>query len=99
MSKYPRKRDDNEKEIIAALRARGASVQQIDAAGVPDLLVGLDGVTHLLEVKQHHGKAFAHAKKSASGLLPSQDKWWSTWKGREPMVVTTPVEALQAVGL
>ena len=51
MSKHTKraaKRDDNEKEIIQALRAAGAFVQALSEI---DLLVGHRGAWHLIEVK------------------------------------------------
>lgn len=94
MSRFARKRDDNERDIVAALRCYGASVQALDAKGAPDLLVGYQGVTLLLEVKQHHGKAQTHGKRTESGLLPTQDEWWRSWRGLRPVVVTTAAEAI-----
>ena len=42
------KRDDNEREIVQALRAAGAFVQALSSI---DLLVGHRGAWHLIEVK------------------------------------------------
>lgn len=96
--KYARKRDANERVIIDALRAAGASVQQLDVAGVPDLLVGYQGRNVLLEVKQSHGVPKAGGRRSDDGLLASQRSWWAHWMGAPPVVVTTAVEALAAIG-
>lgn len=92
-----KRRDTCEKAIIQALRDAGASVSQLDGTGLPDLLVGYRGRTFLLEAKDDHGKFKIGGKKSASGLRESQEKWWSTWKGAAPVVVTTPAEALSAI--
>lgn len=81
-----------------ALRAVGASVTQLDAKGAPDLLVGFGGLTFLLEAKDEHGKFKQHGKKSADGLRDSQREWWAAWNGWPPVVVTTPEEALCAIG-
>lgn len=99
MSRWARKRDVNERDIVTALRCMGASVQQLDAKGCPDLLVGWEGVTLLMEVKQHHGMAKAGGKRTDSGLLPSQDEWWRTWRGLRPVVVTTAEEAVAVLKL
>lgn len=99
MHQYPSRRDKNEKPIIAALRAVGASVQQLNETGCPDLLVGIGGKMFLIEVKQEHGKAEAHGKKTESGLRPSQEKWWAEWKGPTPVIATTSTEALKAIGV
>jgi hypothetical protein len=97
VSRWARKRDDNERDIVAALRCFGASVQPLDAKGAPDLLVGYEGVTLLMEVKQRHGQAKVDGKKTASGLLETQEAWWSTWRGLRPVVVTTAEEAIAAI--
>ena len=96
--RYPRKRDNNERSIIDALKAYGVSVQQLDGAGVPDLLCGIGGRNTLLEVKQAHGKAKVGGKKTEDGLLDSQRKWFAAWRGAPPIVVTTPAEAIDALG-
>lgn len=98
MSKWPRRRDDNEKPIVEALRAAGASVEQLDGKGWPDLLVGFDGRTYLVEVKAEHGKPGKGMKRNESGLRESQERWWSTWRGAVPTIATTPAEALSAIG-
>lgn len=98
MPKYPRRRDDNERAIVDALRAAGATVQAIDATGVPDLLVGYNGVTYLVEVKQAHGQAGVGMRKTASGLRDSQEAWFAMWRGLTPAIATTPAEALAAIG-
>ena len=96
--KYARRRDANEALIIAALQAVGASVQQLDGDGLPDLLVGRAGENYLLEVKQEHGKAGVGMKRTKSGLRDSQEKWLVAWKGGRVVVVTNADEALRAVG-
>jgi len=96
--RFARNRDANERDIVRALRAAGATVQQLDATGVPDLLVGWRGETLLLEVKPEHGKAERHGKRTATGLRGTQELWWASWRGRPPVVVTTPEEALAVLG-
>ena len=99
MSKFARRRDANEAAIIKALKSHGVTVTQMDGKGVPDLLIGHGGVTYIVEVKQAHGRAGAGAKRSESGLLETQEAWWSAWQGRRPVVVTTAEEALAVVGI
>ncbi len=101
--KYPKRRDRNERAIVDALRAYGASVTQIDAAGVPDLLVGFAGRTYLLEVKidESRGKLGGSTRPGEGGngtLTAAQIKWWAAWKGDPPTVVRTVAEALAAIG-
>jgi hypothetical protein len=93
------RRDANEAEIIAALRAVGATVQQLSGEDVPDLLVGFRGVDHLMEIKRPLGPRGGHAEgiKHVS-LTPDQAKWHAAWRGRPPVVVRTVDEALAAIG-
>ena len=96
--KYAKRRDSNEPLIIAALQAVGASVQQLDGDGVPDLLCGRAGVTYLIEVKAEHGRAGIGMKRTESGLRESQERWHRAWQGAPVHVVTNTDEALRAVG-
>ena len=81
------RRDLNEREVIVALKAVGASVVQISETGAPDLLVGFRGQTHLLECKGMKGK-----------LTDDQLRWHKAWEGRQVSVVRTVEEALQLIG-
>jgi len=105
MRAHARMRDGNEKEIIKALRAAGASVTPLNGAGVPDLLVGYDGATFLLEVKlpvSSSGKTTGGASRPASGgngvLTEAQLKWWHDWRGLPAAIVTDKQSALVAIG-
>lgn len=64
------KRDGNEGEIIKALRDAGATVQQLSAEGVPDLLVGYKTNNILMEIKM-----------PGAGLTEPQEKWHQLWRG------------------
>ena len=81
------KRDANEPEIITALRAVGAVVWQVSEKGVPDLVVGYEGATFLLEVKA-----------PGKWLTPDQKDVHAAWKGGHIFVVETPAQALRAIG-
>ena len=100
--RYPRKRDDNEKDIVQALRDVGATVSHLDDSGVPDLLVGYQGKTYLLEVKLPTKKdGTGHSNKSKGGegeLTESQVKWWKVWSGTPAAIVHSADEALKAIG-
>lgn len=87
--------DDNQPDIVKALRSVGASVTSLAAVGdgVPDLLVGYRRETHLLEVKDG-AKA-----KSAQRLTEAQVDWHATWTGRPAVIVRTVDEALAAIGI
>lgn len=87
--------DSNHGHIVDALRRAGATVHSLAGLGdgAPDLLVGFRGDTHLFEVKDG-GKSPSRRK-----LRPSQKRWHLAWKGSPVVVVTTPHEALAAIGL
>lgn len=108
-----RQRDVNEAEIVRALEAIGATVTRLNEAGVPDLLVGYQGKTKLLEVKRplgpEGGRQRGGAHKQNQGgdgiLTEAQVKWWRgdgkkrpPWQGDPPVIVTTWREALDAIG-
>lgn len=96
--KFARKRDANERAIITAMEAMGASVAQLEGAGVPDLLVSFDGVMHLVEVKDvkpgakrvHKGK---HDDTEHPELTPAQVTWWKKWRGEQPSIIKNVDEA------
>jgi hypothetical protein len=86
-----RRVDQNQQQIIDALRQSGASVQVLSAfgKGVPDLLVGI--LTHkgralnvLLEVKNPLGRC---------DLTEAEERWIKTWRG-QVAICRTPEEAL-----
>jgi hypothetical protein len=51
-----KRRDANEKAIVAALRAVGAEVWHLSGSGLPDILVRYRGALHAAEVKTRTGK-------------------------------------------
>ena len=85
--------DANAPAIVTALRAAGATVRVIvQGTGLPDLLVGYEGKTFLLEVKD--GKKPPSARK----LTPDEQKFFDEWKGGPCLIVTSVEEALRAIG-
>lgn len=91
-----RKRDENEPDIVDAMKARGCSVTRLDGDGVPDLVVGLNGSTMLVEVKKpltNTGKLQSGTHRNSSGgrgdLTAAQAKWWDEWRGESPVIVRT----------
>ena len=82
MRHYGAKRDENEVEIVNALRAIGASVAHLSSKGIPDLLVSFKNKLFLMEVKKKNGK-----------LTPEQVKFHENWKG-EIHIVRTVDEAI-----
>lgn len=85
--------DDNQPEIVKALRSVGATVEHLHrvGGGCPDLLVGWRGVNTLIEVKD------GNKCPSERALSPGQQDWHDAWKGQVAKVETVD-EALQAIG-
>lgn len=93
--------DENQRTIVRALEAFGASVQLLHAVGggCPDLLVGYRGNNWLLEVK-NPATRYGQGKKggaTAEATKRSQLRWHLTWRGRV-CTVRTVDEALQTIG-
>ncbi len=76
--------DDNQRQIVAALRRAGCTVQSLAAIGkgCPDLLVGLCGVNLLVEVKD---PAKVPSKQQ---LTADQVAWHDKWDGQVAIVRT-----------
>jgi hypothetical protein len=87
--------DANQEQVVEALRAVGASVQTLAAIGkgVPDLLVGYQGKTLLLEVKD------GNKSPSKRRLTEDQLKWRGAWRGGPLAVVDGPDAALRILGV
>ena len=87
--------DANQDQIVTALRAAGATVQSLAAVGkgVPDLLVGFQSQTLLLEVKD------GNKPPSQRKLTEDQLKWHGAWKGGPLAVVDSPDAALRMLGV
>lgn len=84
--------DENQSDIVAALRAIGATVRVISQGdGIPDLLVGFRGQTFLLEVKD------GRKPPSARKLTPAEQKFFDEWRGGTLVIVNTVDEAIAAV--
>ena len=84
------KTDDNQQEIIDALRAIGASVQDLSkvGGGCPDLACGFRGQVFMLEIKNPDTKG---------KLSTNQKVWHKNWHG-QVAVVRTVEEAFRAIG-
>lgn len=87
--------DDNQPEIVQALRKLGCSVQLLHAvgAGCPDLLVGWQGNSFLIEVKDGNKPPSARKKTDAQVI------WHDAWRGSPVAVVCNIREALEAIGI
>lgn len=81
--------DNNQAEIVEALRQAGASVLVLSRVGqgCADLAAGIRGMTFFLEVKTDKGE-----------LTPAEKKFMEQWRGHYA-IVRTPEEALRAIGL
>ena len=86
--------DENQVEIVKALRKAGASVTHLHAVGqgCPDLMVGFRGRNYALEVKD------GRKPPSARGLTDAQIRWHALWRGHV-QIVNNVDEALAAIGV
>jgi Holliday junction resolvase len=84
--------DDNQTEIVKTFRALGCSVQSIAMVGkgCPDLLVGRDGWTVPVEVKD------GSKSPSQRKLTDLEEYWKLNWKGSYALV-ESPEQAHQLV--
>jgi Holliday junction resolvase len=90
MSKYARRVDENQGDIVKALRACGATVRVITQGdGIPDLLVGYKGYTILMEVKD------GNKPPSARKLTDAENEFFEKWTGGTLVVVNSVEEALE----
>ena len=83
MTRRASRLDDNHGEIVTALRSvAGVSVCSLAGLGdgVPDLLIGANGRTYLVEVKD--GEKYP----SARTLTPDQRTWIRKWTG-SPVII------------
>jgi len=73
-----KKVDNNQTQVVKALRDLGATVQHLHAVGkgCPDIIVGFKGKNLLLEIKDGDKKV----------LTPDQVNWHKLWKGQVNVV-------------
>lgn len=92
--RYGSKVDRNQTEIVAALRAVGASVQHLHnvAGGCPDIAVGYKGKTYMMEIKD------GSLPPSGQKLTPAQEVWHRDWQGHAA-IVNSPEAALAVIGV
>ncbi len=69
-----RRRDANEKAIVAGLRALGAHVTPISGVGAPDVLVAFRGRLYAFEVKSVKGTRTAAQELSQWPIVRSMDE-------------------------
>lgn len=96
MSRFARQVDDNQAEVVEALRGAGAFVKHLFTVGrgVPDLLVGHRGRWSLFEVKD------GSKPPSARALTPTEHDWHARAKqlGLPVFVASSPSEAVALLG-
>lgn len=94
MSLYARKVDDNQPEVVAALRAAGVKVDprlSRIGGGMLDLLCGYRGVFSIVEVKD------GRKPPSKRALTPAEKDWIDEWAGFPVYVVESAEEAVRVV--
>jgi hypothetical protein len=88
MRKYG-KRDRNHSDVVARYRELGASVLDLGdvGKGAPDLCVGIDGISDLVEIKFEKGT-----------LTDDQQIFHAAWKGSPVVIVRTHTDVVIHVG-
>ena len=82
--------DENQAEIVKALRKAGATVRIItQGEGIPDLLVGFKGETMLFEVKD------GDKPPSARTLTKMEQDFFHEWRGGICAIVESVDDALR----
>ena len=82
--------DSNQHEIVESLLLTpGVIVHSLAgvANGVPDLLIGAQGVTHLVEIKD------GEKPPSHRSFTPDQQRWIARWTGSAVVVLTSATQA------
>jgi Holliday junction resolvase len=89
MSKYAKRVDTNQKEIVKVLRDLGCSVVHMHEAGrgIPDLLVGKDDITYLVEIK----------RDAKASYTPAQIEFQDNWKGAKVVRINNIDDAIDFV--
>ena len=92
MSRYARRVDDNQREIVKGLMKIGCLVHDTSDAGkgFPDLVAGYKGKLFLLEIKD------GNKSPSRQKLTPVQEEFHRLWHGYVT-VVNSLEEAINAV--
>jgi len=92
MKRPPRDhRDDNDAELTAHYRAKGASVVHLPiGGGAPDKLIGYLGVTELAEFKRPAGPKGGTNMRNVS---KKQKDWSLVWNGSLPWIIRTTKHA------
>ena len=86
---FAKRTDKNQQEIMDAMRKMGASVTDLSKVGkgCPDLLVGINQKTALVEIKS----------SSKAKYTIHQEKWLETWKGGTVARIDSIDSAIQLI--
>lgn len=86
----PARRDGTQQEVVDTFIALGCSVVDMAACGVPDfpdLVVGVIGITHLVEVKDQS------TRYGRAGLSEGQSRFARDWRGSKVWLCHNALEA------
>jgi len=90
--RYANRIDANQNAIVETLRECGATVRIVcQGDGIPDLLVGYQGYTILMEVKD------GNKPPSARTLTPAEQKFFDEWRGGMVVIVNSVEEAIDVL--
>lgn len=89
-NRYAKKADRNQPAIVALMKEVGATVQHTHhlGQGFPDLVVGYQGRTYLVEIKTEDGD-----------LTPREAEWHEWWKGEKVWIIRREIEVLEMFGI
>lgn len=80
-----RRKDNNQRAIVDALRSAGATVEVLDPP-LPDLLIGWRGRNLLAEVKNPETRYGRGKTDNAAQTQEHQREWREAWKGKAHLV-------------
>lgn len=88
------RKDINHEQVVRELRQLGATVLETHQLGsdAPDLIVGFQGITALVEVKPE-GKAYTPDAREKARLVRQVD-YLSAWRGGPAFVATSTEQVL-----
>ena len=86
---YAKRVDTNQKEIVAVFRKMDCTVLHLhtQGQGCPDLAVGIDGKTYLVEIKKDEKSKFTEA----------QIKFMTEWRGAPVVRINSAQDAIAFV--
>lgn len=87
--------DNNQKEIVSALRRAGAGVLSIadKGNGAPDIVVGFRGENYFIEIKNPNT---SYGKK---GAQENQKAFALTWPGKTPQVAYSIADCFKILNI